>query len=529
MAYRPSVLRAIFALSYRRLFDVSNGVALLGAVLVAWLCCATSLHRPYIGDFMDDGEYFVAAQSIRDGHGYRLLSRPTSPAEAKYPPGLSLIAAGLLPAEGRTVEADFRAARLVALVAGIVYSLASFATLRLLGVPGLAAAGCLVPALFGDVVLTESLTLLSDIPFAACCSLVALIWALLRTGRIAPNGWVALSLGIVAGASYTLRSNGVALCISCLAFTVVAPKRFRFAGVYILAVAFLPVLARALTPLAPGAAPSEPYSVNWIAYSSVQAGLAIWMRNVGSYIGVLPTLFVPVLNTNLLVRHPLVTSGIRIVVWLAVLRGVWLTRQHVRRVDLPPILFLAFTIAICVIWPWELYLRIAVPFMPFLIAVGLSGGDFFSNWRVPFKTLALGGVVVLTAAQATMIVRALRYPGHGLDEAFQFVRSQTEADAVIVTQLPETAFLYTGRQAIKLLGDSDLMSNHLGNWASIDAWRTLAQQRAFYLLGPPPAEGSTDLLTRHMTALAMNAPNRLEEVYRTSMGDYAVLRIVSSK
>src|SRR4051812_6343397 len=113
--------RAALLVPFRSLARVSNGQALLLAVLAAWIYSACSHHRPYIGDFMDDGEYFAAAQSLRDGKGYRLPSRPGSPPELKYPPGLSLIAAQMMPSGPSTLESDFRAARLIGVLAGLLY------------------------------------------------------------------------------------------------------------------------------------------------------------------------------------------------------------------------------------------------------------------------------------------------------------------------------------------------------------------------------------------------------------------------
>jgi hypothetical protein len=523
------MIRAPLAGALRSLAQLSNGIALLVVVLAAWVCCVCTLHRPHIGDFMDDGEYFVAAQSIRNGEGYRLPSRPGSPPELKYPPGLSLIAAQLLPGKPGSVQADFRAARSVAILAGLVYAITSFATLRVLGLAGPAAASCLVPAMFSDVYLTESLTLLSDIPFAACCTFAALVWAMLRTGRISANGRVAIALGVVAGASLSLRSTGVALTFACLALAAMAAKRLRFAGLYLLAASSLPILAGFVTRAVVSAAPSEPYSVNWIAYSSLRAGVAIVLDNCASYINAVPVLFVPEISTNLLGRHPLLTVGVKALIWLALLRGAILARREARRVDVAPIVFAVLTVGICLIWPWPLYLRIMIPVMPFLVATAILGMRLPSGFRPRIRNVGLLGLIAATAAQLSMTVRALRNPSSSLDEAFQFIRSTTAANAVLVTQLPETSFLYTGRQAVKLLSDSDMISRRFGNWSWIDAWVPVAAGRPFYLLGPPLGRANSGPVAQHVSALALSGPDRLDELYRTRLGDLAVFKIADPK
>ena len=526
----PSVgpmARGRFYAPIRGFLTLSNGIALLCLILGAWLLCVGSLRRPQIGDFMDDGEYFVAAQSIRDGHGYRLPSRPSSPPEAKYPPGLSLITAGLLPAKGSTLEADFRAARAVATLAAVVFAVASFCTLRLLGVSGLVAACCVGPALWNDMFLNESLSLLSDIPYAACCTLAALVWALLRSGKAKPTAVVALALGIVSGASVALRSNGVALLMAFLVLAWEASRRWRFAGVYLSAASLLLMLVRAVTKAGASVAPSEPYSVNWVAYSSMKTAVTIPLTNLVSYAKAIPALLVPELNANVLSRQTALTTGIRIVVWLAILRGAWTVRRNVRSIDAAPISFALLTGTICLVWPWSLSLRPVVPFMPFLVATAILGVPPKPRWRFSSASVASAGVLVLVAVQSAMTVRSIRLASHALDQALEFLRERTEANAVIVTQLPETAYLYTGRQAVKLLNDSDAISHNLGKWDSINAWEHVAKDRPFYVLGPPYTKGNDGIIERHLAGLVANAPGRLQELYRTKSGEWAVFRVIT--
>lgn len=61
--------------------------------LIVWACCVSCLRRPFVGDEVDDGQYLVGAQSLRDGTGYRLTSRVGSPVARKYPPGVSAVTA----------------------------------------------------------------------------------------------------------------------------------------------------------------------------------------------------------------------------------------------------------------------------------------------------------------------------------------------------------------------------------------------------------------------------------------------------
>ena len=57
-------------------------LALFPAARLAWM----AREMPHFGHLHDDSIYFVAAKSIADGSGYRILSLPDEPFQTKYPP-----------------------------------------------------------------------------------------------------------------------------------------------------------------------------------------------------------------------------------------------------------------------------------------------------------------------------------------------------------------------------------------------------------------------------------------------------------
>src|SRR6266567_4558667 len=69
--------------------------ALAAAMLVVLLIPAAHLawvarDMPHLGHLHDDSIYWVAAKSLAQGHGYRILSLPQQPFETKYPPLFAL-------------------------------------------------------------------------------------------------------------------------------------------------------------------------------------------------------------------------------------------------------------------------------------------------------------------------------------------------------------------------------------------------------------------------------------------------------
>jgi hypothetical protein len=61
--------------------------ALIPGVALAW----RARHFEHLGYFHDDGMYWIAAKSLAEGTGYRILSLPGMPYQTKYPPGLPFL------------------------------------------------------------------------------------------------------------------------------------------------------------------------------------------------------------------------------------------------------------------------------------------------------------------------------------------------------------------------------------------------------------------------------------------------------
>src|SRR5262245_50925402 len=69
-----------------RVYSRAAAVALAGLV-VSWSGLVSLINRGPAGSMIDDGIYLVSAQSLSDGQGYRLPSRPGNPPSDRYPVG----------------------------------------------------------------------------------------------------------------------------------------------------------------------------------------------------------------------------------------------------------------------------------------------------------------------------------------------------------------------------------------------------------------------------------------------------------
>src|SRR5437762_561847 len=62
-----------------------TGVFLLALAPSAYLAW-TFRSMPHLGYYHDDSIYWVSAESLAQGHGYRIASLPGEPYQTKYPP-----------------------------------------------------------------------------------------------------------------------------------------------------------------------------------------------------------------------------------------------------------------------------------------------------------------------------------------------------------------------------------------------------------------------------------------------------------
>jgi hypothetical protein len=180
----------------------------------------------------DAGVYYILGTSLAAGQGYRLTNEPGAIEAIQYPPLLPLFAAAhqrLLGTDDPAVAGHalrWSYAALFVAYAVAVYALAR----RFLGHGWALVAGLLV-------LLHMQLTWLSDLLFAELPFALCTVLFLLSAHRGARRGVP----GLLAGATYLLRSAGLAVFVGWVADALLR-RRFRAALVRGL-IALLPVLA----------------------------------------------------------------------------------------------------------------------------------------------------------------------------------------------------------------------------------------------------------------------------------------------
>jgi hypothetical protein len=203
------------------------GWALL-AYLAVWAIGMASVDSGYVGHIGDDGGiYLVSAQSIRDGNGYRLPSRPGDPIARKYPPGFPLAIAAtmeLMPgAPG--LASDIRSARILVALSGVVFLYLSWLLLMRLGMPQAYALAVVAAISLHPTIIALSSSIMSDVLHATLVLAVLLLamsgWRMAQRYP-APTFFAA---GALAAAAFWVRGNGIALLPALIAQAAFEPRR----------------------------------------------------------------------------------------------------------------------------------------------------------------------------------------------------------------------------------------------------------------------------------------------------------------
>lgn len=366
-------------------------LALVPAARLAWM----AREMPHFGHLHDDSIYFVAAKSMAEGRGYRILSLPGEPFQTKYPPLWPLALAAIWKIDPRFPE-NLRWGMALAWVMLPAFMALAWRWFRSAGF-GLAMRTTLCAALvLSPWVVFLSTTLMSELVFS-----VALVAALLAIER-ANSTWLALAAGILGAAAYLIktaalpvlvvgplwliwrRQNWSAAIFFCAMLPAVAAWMF-WAGHHMTG-------ARDIVSL---------YYTNYLGYQIYNIGwrdlpLVMWKNLDGVFSGIAGLLIFD-LGKSILGMHLsrfLAIGAIAGVVRMARTRG--LSPYHG---------FAAAYTALLLVWHFPPNERFMLPLFPLLLA-GLGselahlGGVMRSVWRqsVANRVVAAG----MIAAAATL-------------------------------------------------------------------------------------------------------------------------------
>ncbi len=240
---------------------------------------------PHATEYQDDGLYFIGAQSLATGQGYKILSLPGQPAQTKYPPGFPawLAAAWWL---GGEFPGNLRWAMALCVVWLPALTALLWVWLGRAGITGVWRDGLTALVMVNPYVVLFSITMLTEVSFTA---LALGAWLLLDRGK---PGWA----GALAAIAYLWRTAGIALLPAGILWLLWRRDR---RGAAIFAAAMLPAVvgwmawSRWNTP--PGDDIATLYYTNYLGFHLLnfrlgEAHLFLWknldglMQGLGAYI-----------------------------------------------------------------------------------------------------------------------------------------------------------------------------------------------------------------------------------------------------
>lgn len=465
------------------------GVA-LSAVLV------TSLQLPMllsgvVGLYHDDAIYLVTAKALAEGVGYVIESVPDGLVQTKYPlvfPALLAVVWSIFP----DFPSNLLALRLVPLLATYAWCwFVWFAVARSATREVAWWATALVAV--SPFTLYFSTQLLSETLFAAIGSLT--IFLLMRADETDAPPSLAQA-AILAGCcvlAYHTRTIGVTLLVPALALFL--RKRSTGPALLFFALWLIPAVAWHFWKVG-HPAPSDPVlayytHANYSGWHVLQPGATESLINVGLsnaiFASVSPLAFwrIPFVNVWLL-------AAVSLAAGLTVFTGL-------RGKLIYPALWVIATVGVTLLWSWPPQ-RFLLPVLPFLLvfplrlALAAPAPAFRAAARLVAMCLILSGL----AASAGNASRGFAgYPWFDRHEAMpeadwlaamEWLRTNTDHDAVISGNLDPAYYLYSGRHAVRAFAANPWLLHYAGS-ASIEALGTppdlealLARHRVDYLV-----------------------------------------------
>ncbi len=247
----------------------------LGGVLLLWIALWAGRLQGPIDLRWDASTYYVLGTSLAEGKGYRMLNEPGEIQAVQYPPLLPAFVAVHQRVLGTSdyVVVGSALRRSYFVLSGL-YLVAAYLLMRGFLAPPLALAATAGTGLSFYSFLYPSDSLYAEIPFA----LVAMLFLLCLRRSERPA--YAVTAGVLAAASYLLRTAGIALLAVWVADSLVR-RRFGQAALRVAAAA-LPVLVwqshtSRVAESAEYHAPAYPYQRAPYYYANVTYGQNSWL------------------------------------------------------------------------------------------------------------------------------------------------------------------------------------------------------------------------------------------------------------
>lgn len=454
-------LELIVSASARR--PAAAATLLLALVPSFWFLIANR-DFPHFGLMMDDAAYLSGARSLAESKGYRLDVLPGSPAQTKYPPGLSTLVAPLWRMTG-TAGQTVRLAVALLWLGMAAWILLSPGVLGQLGLGRGLALGVAAWMAVNPYVIFLSTCLLTEMP------MLALLWLSMRAAALAErrdSQAAAMAAGLAAGAAFLFRTAAAPMIAALVIWFILRGKRRMALGCAAIA---LPVAAgwvawaqlHRVQTADPQLIFYLDYTRHWVNHVDetgllplIEANLAALVLSLGKLLwfdtGAWPALVYA--RTGVLVA--------------AVAGSFALLRNGVSMLHL----FSWGYAGLIVVWNFTPNERLALPLLPLLLAGAIEAGrraveDARSFLRRPAWAQKVGGtaiVFVIGSVMAAML--AMGFEGltgqmastpereRGRNALLEPVAEQARrqvgtGEAILAFQEGRTAFL-TGRPSIGL-------------------------------------------------------------------------------
>lgn len=466
-------------------------------LLVYYLRFNQLVGHPYV----DDAYYVLLARALASGQGYTLINTPTPGLMPFYPPMFPLALAVIFKFSSSFPQNLWllKLFSISSLLLGGVATFSYFARIRQVSF-ALAAGITFVLLLSPTLVFFATATLMSECFYVGLQMLLLLAFgyaARVTKPTLTELNWrYAIGLGALAGITFLTRSVALALLVALL-LALAKERLWRSAALVLLGAVLIigpwQLYTRSHAPSAAQKLEQQGYITQsyatqfWqrqagvaeagtIALSELPARVASNLGNIaGQQVGMLLLgRLLPVLGEIGLGFLSVILSLLAVVGWAVCLR------QRLPVAEL----YVALSLGIIVLWPWE-PTRFLLPLIPLLLFYVVQGGQALLGWWREGKlavgpasnwAIASGFVWVLVAFDAVSNLefissldkqrqRATSELGafNEIQNLFRWVKENVAEAETVASLNPPLVYLYTERKCVSA-------QDPLGNWENWKNW-----------------------------------------------------------
>ncbi|MEO0101353.1 MAG: hypothetical protein ABIK84_03040 [candidate division WOR-3 bacterium] len=501
------------------IFKAKN-LFLLSFILILFFLLLNFDGRYFLGG--DNIRYLILAEALISGQGYRDIYEPASPPHTTYPPGFPLLLVPFL----FLFNHHYPLLNTLPLILALLSVFLFFHLLKIEGrekPPFFILASLLLVSL-SPIFLEYSHTLLSEMPFLF---FTLLAFYLFRRFELKPSFLFLLFSFFSLIFSVFLRTAGIGI-LPAFFFYLLSKRRYKeiliLIGIFL--IFFTPYLLRNLH-LGKGSGYLELFTYkNPYAPEEGRIGLSEYLTRFGKNFYLYNFYIFP----QMLFPYSLPPFFFFLLGLLSLILIIITLRQKLKEKESLYPFYLFFSLFILYSWP-EVWTgdRFLFPLFPFLIYYLLWGLEKIfrkglSLFYLVFGIILLGYMIKgLSQGKENLAInisqlKGDRYAGYPLDwvryfQACEWIKGNTEKDAVIVARKPEFIYFLTKRKSFLYQFTND-PNKLLKNLEERGATHVLFDQ--FFW---------TNTTIRYLTPVINAFPNRFEVLYATPYPQMIIYRL----